>query len=179
MNLITYFRNLRKQRKIQREEMETISIERESWHKKLAETPREEMFKILRKKGGIKSLKELQEANQLTSRIQQIWDLTKDDMLELSMDLQKMRLLYDTSHLYFIKYKTYESWDRDLQYFLIALAKLNDLNTFSEINKLGCLYYLNPLDEAVDTSNDGKIKAQIEDLYDKICEFYSPGVIHS
>ena len=160
MSLISYLRDLRDERnrkikaKKEREERKKKNREREEWYKNLDKIPVEEMFRTLREKGGIKSLKELEESKELTSEIKEIWKETQEDMLELSMNFKKMRYLYDMSHLYFIPFKLISSWDRDLNYFLAALSRLNDINSFYEVNALGRLYYLNPLNEPVDSSHD-------------------------
>ena len=171
MSVITYFRYLKeeKQRKIQaqkeKEKRMEIIRKRKEWYENLDKTPHEEMFRILREKGGIKSLKELQETNQLSPEIKRIWRMTIDDMIELSMNFEKVRRLCDARHMYFIPHDLVESWDRDTEYFLVALGRLDELNSFFEVSKLGRLYFLNPLNEPIDTSNDDEIKKELLNLY--------------
>ena len=167
MSLITYFQNRKEEklRKKKREEAREIIRKRKEWYENLDKTPHEEMFRILREKGGIKSLKELQEANRLSPEIKNIWQMTIDDMLEMSMSLEKVRRLYDAKHMYFVPHTLHKSWDRDTQYFLAALGRLDELNSFYEVSELGRLWFLNPLYEPVDTSNDDEIKRELFNLY--------------
>ncbi len=166
--MFTYFRNLREEKK-RKEVAEEIARKRKEWYENLDKIPREEMFRVLREKGGIQSLKELQETKNLSRQIKEIWQMTIDDMTELSLNLKKVRRLYDTRHVYFIPHDLYESWDKETQYFLGVLANLDELNSFYVVNSLGRIYVLNPLDEPVSTANDSRIKSDIQGICSGYC----------
>ena len=149
MNLFNFFRKLFTRRG--RKESPCIK-------QNLRKTPHEEMFKSLRKEGGIKSIHELWETKQLSPEILNIWEQTIDEMFLISLNFDKIRKLCDTKHLYFVPHNLYDNWDDRLKFFMKTLAGLDSLNSFSIINPFGSIIFLNPLGEPIDTSHDEAIK---------------------
>lgn len=137
------------------------------YYASLDSIPYSEMFRALREEGQMKSLRELQDANQLTSDIRYIWDDMKEEMLLMSLDLKVTRKLYDMNLVYFVSCDMYERWHRRLRRFLSELAKLDTINDFGSINNVGQLYFLNPFDKAVDTSHDDEIDAELKEFFKK------------
>lgn len=159
-------KNFFRERK-ERKEREIAQQKRREEKQKLRNTPHKEMFKTLREEGGIVSIKELWETNRLTPEILSIWDQTIEEIFLLSLNPEKVRWLCDTKHLYFIPYKQYEGWDLRLKIFMNTLGGLNSLNSFSIVNDIGSLIYLNPLGEPIDHSHDEAIREIFEDFWKK------------
>ena len=132
----------------------------------------EEMFRALREEGQIKSLRELEETNQLTPEIRYIWDVIKKETFLMSMDVKNLRKLYDMDLMYFVPWNMYEKWHGRLRNFLDKLAKLDPINDFGIINNDGQLYFLNPFGKKVDTSHDAEIEAELKEFFKKVGEDY-------
>lgn len=129
------------------------------------------MFNALREECDIMSIKELLETNRLTPEILSIWEQTIEEVFLLSLSPEKVRWLCDIKHLYFITHKQYNNWDRSLKFFMDTLAGLNSLNSFSCVNPIGCLIFLNPLGEPIDHSHDEAIRKIFENFYKKSQNF--------
>lgn len=139
----------------------------EQKRKEYKNTPHEEMFRALREEGCIVSMQELWEINQLTPKVIHIWNETVKEMFLLSSNPEKIRLLADIKHVYFITYEQYDNWEDKLKIYLDTLAGLNTLNSFAIINSSGCLRFLNPLGEPIDDSHDDVIMSMFNNFFKK------------
>lgn len=145
-----------------REREKRIEIQQmREYRQELKSTPHAEMFDALRNEGGLLSLLELYQSNQLSHEIKQIYLDTLNEMLRLSLSLEKLRYLTDVSHMYLVLHKQYERFDLRLRTFLEVLSGLNSVNSFVVVNPIGTLVFLNPLNEPVNTSNDHTIQQKI------------------
>ena len=137
------------------------------YYHSLDSIPYSEMFRALREEGHMKSLQEMQDSNLLTSDIISIWNEMKEEMFLMSLDIEKIKKLYDMNLMYFVSYEMYERWSTRLRRFLKELCGLDSINSFQVVSGVGQLYFINPFGKEVDSSHDSALKAELEDYFRK------------
>ena len=156
MGIFSFFQESQKKR-----EQELKIQQVQEYRQKLKSTPHAEMFAALRNEGGLLSLRELYDTNQLSDELANIYLATLDEMLRLSLNLEKIRYLTDVKHIYLVRHEQYGNFDSRLRIFLEVLSSQNSVNSFAVVNSIGTLVYLNPLNEPVDTSHDSYLQQKI------------------